>query len=254
MRIKLTRNFAKISLIALALTFGFGATAYPISFPDKPDSENFFVDEANLIGAADAEEINKIALDLLLQEQVPVFVVTIPSLATYQAAGYSIEGYTADLFDEWGIGFEDRNYGMLLLVAKGDRKARIELGADWGRDYDRSAKQVMDTLIIPAFKKGDFALGIVEGVRGMDAMARGLALPKPTQPWWILPLMLAIAIGLVLLIINLFKTGRSGWAWALIAFIAVALFFLMRASAASGGSSGGFGGGSSGGGGATGSW
>ncbi len=251
---KLAGRFAQISLIAFSLSFGFGATAFAITFPDKPDSENFFVDEANLIGEKEAQEINEIALGLLLEEKVPLFVVTIPSLATYQAGGYSIEGYAADLFDEWGIGSKERNYGMLLIVSKGDRKARISLGADWGREYDRNAKQIMDTLIVPAFKQGDFALGIVAGVRGMDALARGLALPKPVQPWWILPLMIGVAIGLVLLIINLFKTGRSGWAWALIAFIGVALFFMLRASASSGGSSGGFGGGFSGGGGASGSW
>jgi len=99
-----------------------------------------------------------------------------------------------------------------------------------------------------------FSEGIVEGVKGMDAMARGLALPKPKQAWWALPLMVLGAIGFVLLIINLFKTGRSGWAWALIAFLGIALFFMMRSAAQGGGSGGGFGGGFSGGGGATGSW
>jgi len=61
-------------------------------------------------------------------------------------------------------------------------------------------------------------------------------------------------IGIVILIINLFKSGKSGWAWALIAFLGVAIFFLLRSAASSGGSGGGFGGGFSGGGGATGSW
>jgi len=61
------------------------------------------------------------------------------------------------------------------------------------------------------------------------------------------------AIFLGVLIYNLFKNGKSGWAWALIAALAVLIFFLLR-TAAAGGSGGGFGGGSSGGGGATGSW
>ena len=150
--------------------------------------------------------------------------------------------------------FEDRNNGMLLLVAQLDRKARIELGADWDHRFDFDAVKVMDTLIIPKFKERNFSLGILEGVRGMEAMARGLQLPKPEQPWWVLPLFIAGVIGVVLLIINLFKTGRSGWAWALIAFLGVMIFFMLRNAASSGGSGGGFGGGFSGGGGATGSW
>ncbi len=88
----------------------------------------------------------------------------------------------------------------------------------------------------------------------MEAMARGLQLPKPEQPWWVLPLFIAAVIGVILLIINLFKTGRSGWAWALIAFLGIMIFFMLRNAGSSGGSGGGFGGGFSGGGGATGSW
>jgi uncharacterized protein len=84
-------------------------------------------------------------------------------------------------------------------------------------------------------------------------MARGLQLPRPTTPWWFWPVLIAAAIFLGVLIYNLFKKGKSGWAWALIAALAVLIFFLLR-TAAAGGSGGGFGGGSSGGGGATGSW
>ncbi len=227
---------------------------FAIEFPEKPSEENFFVDEAGLIDTEAGTQINQIARKLLQDEQIAVFVVTIPSLADYDAAGYSIEGYAADLFDEWGIGFEDRNYGMLLLVARDDRKARIELGADWGRSYDRKAKQVMDTLIIPAFKRNEFSLGIVQGVEGMDAMARGLALPKPEAPWWFVPAIIASGIFFIALIVNLFKSGRAGWAWALIIFLGIIIFTILRAAAKGGGSSGGFGGGYSGGGGATGSW
>ena len=110
----------------------------------------------------------------------------------------------------------------------------------------------MQSLIIPAFKRGDYSTGISDGVRGMDAMARGLQLPKPTAPWWFWPAVIIGGIGLVMLIINLFKTGRSGWAWALIVGIGLLLFFILRNMPS--GSGGGFGGGSSGGGGATGSW
>lgn len=225
-----------------------------IEFPDRPNDADFFVDKAEIINTEAATEINLLASKLLQEEQVALFVVTIASLADYDAAGYSIEGYAADLFDEWGVGFEDRNYGMLLLVSKGDRKARIELGADWDRSYDRTAKEIMDSLIIPSFKANDYSTGIASGVKGLDAMARGLSLPKPEAPWWILPAMIVSVILFVALIINLFKTGRSGWAWALIAFLGLLIFAILRSSANSGGSSGGFGGGFSGGGGASGSW
>lgn len=230
------------------------ASGWSQTFPEKPPDQDFFVDQAHLIEPNEAKQINQIASKLLGEERVPIFVVTIPSLAGMDASGMTIEAYAASLFDAWGIGFKDRNNGMLLLVSQLDRKARIELGADWGRRFDLDAVKVMNTLIIPKFKERKLSLGILEGVRGMEAMARGLQLPRPKQPWWVLPLFIAAVIGVVLLIINLFKTGRSGWAWALIAFLGVLIFFILRNSGSSSGSSGGFGGGFSGGGGATGSW
>lgn len=224
------------------------------SFPDKPADKDFFVDTASLISPEHATEINKIAKALLKEEQVPLYVVTISSLVKYGASSEGIEKYAQMLFDEWGIGYKDRNYGMLLVVSVGDRKARIELGKDWNNRHNQESKEVMQSLIIPAFKRFDYSTGIVDGVRGMNSLARGLQLPKPTTPWWFWPVVIAGLIGIILLIRNLFKTGRSGWAWALIAFLGVVLFWLLRPSMNSGGSGSGFGGGSSGGGGATGSW
>ena len=86
----------------------------------------------------------------------------------------------------------------------------------------------MQTLIVPAFKRGDYATGLVDGVRGLDRIARGLDLPKPTPPWWFWPALIGAAIGLVALIVNLFRSGRSGWAWALIVAIGVMLFMALR--------------------------
>lgn len=238
--------------IALLIGFTFSVSfdsAFAATFPDRPPQSNFFVDKARLLDEDARIAINNTALSLLQQEQIPLFVVTIPSLSSYEGSALGIEGYATRLFDHWGIGWQERNYGMLLLVSVGDRGARIELGSGFERNYDGQANDIMQSLIIPAFKRGDFSTGITDGVRGMDAMARGLQLPKATAPWWFLPVMVGGALFLGFVIYNLFKTGRSGWAWALIALIAVVLFFFLRTASKSG-----FGGGSSGGGGATGSW
>jgi len=241
-------------LVALVFILLSPPPVYSLTFPEKPPDTDWYVDEAGLLEAEDKKGLNELASALFLDERVPLYVVTIHSLSGHEAAGYSIEGYAADLFDHWGIGFKDRNYGMLLLVSSGDRRARIELGDGWGRNHDRLAKETMDTLILPSFREGNFSKGILEGVRGMDAMARGLALPKTKAPWWFIPAVIAGAIFLGLLIYNLFKTGRKGWAWALIIAIGVALFFILRNAGRASGSSSGFGGGFSGGGGASGSW
>ncbi len=241
-----SQYFRSLSLLLLLGTIHLsGAT-----FPDKPSSKHYYVDEADLIAVDTGKEIDGVAAALLKEEKIPLFVVTIPSLSYHEAL--TIERYATALFDHWGIGSQERNFGILLLISLGDRKARIELGTGWGNDYDYQAQRIMDTLIVPQFKRGDYAGGIIEGVKGLDAMARGLGLPKPKVPWWHLPAFLLLVLLIVGIIINLFRTGRSGWAWALIIGLGALLVFMARNS--SSGSGGGFGGGSSGGGGASGSW
>ena len=241
-------------LVGAALYMGLSQANAQLTFPDKPPREHFFVDEASMIEAPERAEIDKIAAALLRDEKVPLIVVTLPSLLDYNAGGFSIQQYAQALFDHWGIGSERRNYGMLLLVSRGDRQARIELGREWAGQYDMQAEQIMDQLIVPEFKRGNFSKGILSGAQGLDAMGRGLGLPKPKTPWWAPVILFGGLILIVCVIVSLFKRGRKGWGWALIAALGVALFFMLRAAAKSGGSGGGFGGGFSGGGGATGSW
>ncbi len=247
-----TRFFPHLTVFLLSL-LALGHSG-AVTFPEKPPNEHFYVDQARLLSPDDAATIDKIASSLLAEQDIPILVVTIPSLISFQATDYTVDSYAAALFDEWGIGSQERNYGILLLVSPGDRKARIELGKAWGGKHDADAKHVMDSLIIPVFKRGDFSEGVREGVNALDKMARGLALPKPKAPWWILPAMILGTILVIMVIVSLFKSGRSGWGWALIVGIGVVIFFILRAAASSGGSGDSFGGGSSGGGGASGSW
>ena len=247
----MTRRPSLLAVLLLCVA-ALAPAAHAAEFPDKPPKTDYFVDKANLLDAPARQQVNEIAGKLLREQRIPLFVVTLSSLSNYSASGLGIEGYATELFNHWGIGSQTRNYGILLLVARGDRKARIELGAGYGRGMDGASADIMQSLIIPAFKRDDYATGIVDGVRGLDAMARGMALPQATPPKWLLPALIVGGILFVLMIINLFRSGRAGWAWALIAALAMLLFFVARN--ANKGSAGGFGGGSSGGGGATGSW
>jgi uncharacterized protein len=221
-----------------------------VTFPDKPPGGSYFVDEAGLISPADGESINQVAAALWHDKAVPILIVTITSLSDHNAAGYSIEKYATELFNHWGIGNERHNYGILLLVSEGDRKARIELGAAWGRSHNDQAKQVMDTLIIPRFREEQFSKGIRLGVRGMDGLAREVT-PQVRRLTWEGAILIVAFTGLTIaVIISLFKHGRNGWGWVLVAFLGtvlVVLFKVLMIVAI-------FGGGDSGGGGATGDW
>ena len=89
-----------------------------------------------------------------------------------------IETFAHFLFDQWEIGAveiagfdpETLYRGILLLVSKGDRKARIQLGAGWGRQADGICKQIMDRVIVPKFKQGNFSEGIKNGFESLAGM------------------------------------------------------------------------------------
>lgn len=217
------------------------------TYPDLPKNNNFIVDAAHVINKNDANKINTISSSLWKEKKIPLIIVSIKSLSSMEAY-QSIEKYTQGLFDYWRLGLTDRNYGIILLISIADRKSRIEFGAGWDHRYDSQAIRITKDYLIPQFRTGNYSKGLLAGTQALNNLARGLALPEIKQPWWIIPLTIAIAILLVLIIRSLFKSGRKGWAWALIIFIGIALWWMMRNSGSMSG------GGSSGGGGATGSW
>lgn len=250
------------TMALLCLPFASSALASEIDLKAPGDRE-FIRDLAGLIDAGDREHIRKVCDSLLTDKATPIIVITIESMAKHTDRSMRIETFATLLFDQWGIGRatlndQEWNTGILLLVSKGDRKARIELGGGWGRREDALCRQIMDEHIIPHFKQGQFSDGIVAGVEALDKMGRKLDLPIPPRPWWHYALVVG-SIGLgVFTTVSLIRNGSSGWAWVfwgIVFSILAAVLYEMMTNRGSGGFSGGsFGGGSSGGGGATGSW
>lgn len=238
---------------------------------DPPGPREFVVDRAKLLTAADKDKILKICDKLLTDKATPIIVVTIDSMAEHGGTGMRIETFAMLLFNQWQIGHAQLdgkpwNTGILLLVSKNDRQARIELGAYWRRDQDALAQQIMNEQMVPRFKAGDYAAGIVAGVESLDKLARGQQIPQaPHKPMTTKQyLVIAVLVGLVIFtVVSLIRRGASGWAWLFWGLVFAAIGSLLyhmatsRGSSRSGGggfSGGSFGGGFSGGGGASGSW
>lgn len=236
---------------------------------DPPGDREFVRDLADMIDADAEQRIKELCDKLLTEKATPIIVVTIESMERYGGEDLRIETFATLLFNQWGIGHaelngQDWNTGMLLLISRDDRKARIELGAGWGRREDATAKRIMDEMIIPQFKAGDFSKGIELGVDGLNNLARKLSLPTaptPARPWWHYLLIVGFTLLAVFTGVSLYRRGASGWAWifwaGLFTVVGMVLYQMLRnsGSGGSGGFSGGsFGGGSSGGGGASGSW
>lgn len=93
-----------------------------------------------------------------------------------------IAAYAQRVGDSWKIGRKGVGDGLLLVVAKNDRKVRIETTkALEGAIPDLAARQVIDTAITPRFKQGDFAGGLDAAADQLIALISGENLPAPEQ-------------------------------------------------------------------------
>lgn len=197
-----------------------------------------------------------------------IAVLLVPTTQPEDIAQYSIR-----VVEQWKIGREKSDDGVLVLIAKNDRKLRIEVGRGLeGAIPDLYAKRIVSDVIGPKFKQGDFAGGIDAGVDSLIGLVDGEALPAPENRAAsgidignILPILLfgGLITGLILRSIfgtflgSAFNGGLIGAVIILlglalsaaVVFGIIAFFFtIMMGSRGLGGYSGGMGGGYGGGG------
>lgn len=186
-------------LIALASV----ALAAPAVLP-KPSSLAYSVDTAGMITAEDAAKIAEMGRGLDAATGAQVVVVTIPSLD-----GASIEEYATTLFRNWGIGNAEQNNGVLLLIAKEDRKFRIEVGYGLeGAITDGYAGSVLDGMKAD-FKSENYSEAIVTAYAKLTQKAYeeyGAEVPENVkdvaeEPFWGVLLGAAIFFGLIALLV-----------------------------------------------------
>ncbi|WP_299193493.1 TPM domain-containing protein [uncultured Erythrobacter sp.] len=158
-------GWLKLLLIMFAL-LGAAVSASAQDMPPRPDGPVY--DGADILSAATEAELDQRLRLYNQQTGHAIIVATVPSLG-----GEPIEPYATELFSTWGIGGERRDTGLLLLVARDDRKMRIEVGYGLHPYFGGvMAGRVIRDTITPRFKQGDFDAGVTEGV---DAILSHLA-------------------------------------------------------------------------------
>jgi len=250
------------AILILWLCAALACSQQTFTIPAMPTT-GYVLDDASLLLPETIRQINHISDGAKRTVQAPIVVVTIPSLSSVGA--HSVEWYATTLFNAWAIGERRYNRGVLVLVARDDRKARIEMGAGWGYARDQECQAIMDGWMVPHFKQGNYSEGILRGVMALDQLVRTGKAPRPPLPKWFWPGIVGLGIFIFFLILDLAKNGMSGWGGRFLRGLGRLLIEILSSSGRSGrfrsgGSSGGFsgggfsGGGSSGGGGASGSW
>ncbi len=160
--------------LAMLLCVG---TAWAQDLQPVPPLTAHVLDATGTLSAAQVQalEAKLVAFEAASGSQLVVLVVptTLPE---------DISSYANRVANTWKIGRKDIGDGLLLIVAKNDRKLRIEVAKTLeGAIPDLAAKRVIDQAITPHFKQDDYAGGLDAGVAQLMALVRGEALPAPAQ-------------------------------------------------------------------------
>jgi len=131
---------------------------------EYPNSTGWVNDFAGIFKQEDIDKMNELLTDLEKKTTAEVTVATVTSLN-----GKSIETYASELFNSWGIGKKDLNNGLLFLIALNEKKFRIETGDGLQKIItDAIAKQILDEIALPSFKKGDYSQGSYEVIKKLS--------------------------------------------------------------------------------------
>ena len=149
-----------------------------------------------LSGAAVARIESKLA-NFEAQKGSQIAVLIVPTTQPEE-----IEQYGIRVEDAWKLGRKGVDDGAYLIVAKNDRHVRIEVGYGLeGALSDAVSNRIVDEIIAPHFKQGDFDGGVEAGVDKMIAVINGEPLPEPDKKWEhhgnlgnMLPLLLGVVV------------------------------------------------------------
>lgn len=135
-------------------------------------------DYADVLDQPTEQDLNAKLYKLEQETGDQVTVVTVKNMD-----GDYIEHYAVKLFEAWKIGDAKADNGVLFLMSKDDRSVRIEVG--YGLEpilTDGWSKYILDNLVIPEFKNGNYQAGIINGTDKMvEVVTAGGKLSEPTS-------------------------------------------------------------------------
>ena len=150
-------------------------------------------DFANVLSPQARQGLEQTLRQIEQDTTAEVVVVTVPSLG-----GTTVDDYAVRLFEQWKIGKkgkDNKDNGVLLLVAPNKRDVRIEVGHDLEPVItDARASQIIRNQIAPRFREGDYDGGVTAAVKSLEGYVRSGAPPAPLEE-------------------NPVKSGLGDWLW-----------------------------------------
>ena len=151
--------FRRASVRSLAFALLIACSAGAAEF-EVPALRSAVTDRAGILSPATRQQLESALRQLQRVGGTQLAVLTLPNLA-----GLTIEQASIRVVDQWKLGSKQADKGVLLLMARDERKVRIEVGQGLeGALTDAYAKRIIDEGITPLFRQGDMNAGITVGV------------------------------------------------------------------------------------------
>lgn len=245
-------NFRSNSLVILFL-IGWFPVLSQFTIPEKPRLQTSVYDYVDLLPAAEEKALEQKLIRYSDSTSTQIVLAIINS-----TEGENINYLGAQWGHAWGIGQADKDNGILILLARADRRIAINTGyGTEGALPDALSKRIIETVIIPEFKRGDYYAGLDKGSDAIFAALTGEFREDRSfdnNGGFPFRALLPILIFVIVLILLASRKGRGGKGpggtrrpgmdiWDMI------ILSNMGRSSRSGSSGGGFGGGGFGGGG-----
>lgn len=146
---------------------------------DVPKLQGYVNDYAGMMSPATTTEIERELKAFEESDSTQIVVLTIPSLE-----GEVIEDFGIKVGEAWKIGRKGKDNGAIFIVARQERKMRIEVGRGLeGKMTDLMAGRIIDLVVKPRFKRGDYDGGFRAGVSAMIDATRGeFKAEEPRRP------------------------------------------------------------------------
>jgi len=265
-----------LTILILSVALQSVLFAQPI-IPDKPNPPRLVNDFADILSVGQERTLENRLVAYNDSTSTQITIVTIKSLGGEEASFFAFE-----LGEKWGVGTQGEDNGIVILIAPNDRKTFIATGyGTEGALPDAYAKRIVENVMLPQFKKGDYFGGITKAIVSIKQYLRGEFTVQKKETVTINPVVpMLLMIGLFLFLVILFsyiaskqksggftysgkgvkpfngpQWGGTSWGGSKGGFGGnFGGGFGGGGSSSGGGGFGGFGGGNFGGGGAGGSW
>jgi uncharacterized protein len=167
---------ARVFVFALLL----GWVAPALALVAVPPLTGRVVDQTGTLSSGDIASLTQTLRDLETRKGSQIAILIVPT-----TDGEAIAPFALRVAEAWKIGRKKIDDGALLVIAKNDRHLRIEVGYGLeGALNDVTTKRIIDEVITPKFKSGDFAGGVSAGISRMIAIINGEKLPEPAPEHW----------------------------------------------------------------------